>query len=70
MAPKATSWRMCLNYVALNNKTKTDKFPLPNIEDLYIWLGGKKVFSKFDLLSGYWQVPLKLESRQFTAFIT
>ena len=54
LAPKGESWRMCLNYVALNAKTKADRYPLPNIEDLYTWLGGKKVFSIIDLLSGYW----------------
>ena len=54
LAPKGDSWRMCLNYVALNAKTKADRYPLPNIEDLYTWLGGKKVFSTMDLLSGYW----------------
>ena len=54
MAPKGESWRMCLNYVGVNAKTRADKFPLPNIEDIYTWLGGKKCFSKIDLLSGYW----------------
>ena len=43
---------MCLSYVALNAKTKANRYPLPNIEDLYTWLGGKKVFSIIDLLSG------------------
>ena len=54
LAPKGESWRMCLNYVALNAKTKADRYPLPNIEDLYTWLGGKRVFSTIDLLSRYW----------------
>ena len=54
LAPKGDSWRMCLNYVGINAKTRSDKYPLPNIEDIYTWLGGKKVFSKIDLLSGYW----------------
>ena len=53
LAPKGESWRMCLNYVALNAKTKADRYPLPNIEDLYTWLGGKRVFSTIDLLLGY-----------------
>lgn len=62
LAPKGDSWRMCLNYVGVNAKTKPDRFPLPNIEDIYTWLGGKKVFSKIDLLSGYWQVPVHKDS--------
>ena len=54
MAPKGEGWRMCLNYVGINAKTKPDRFPLPNIEDIYTWLTGSTVFSKIDLLSGYW----------------
>ena len=45
---------MCLNYVGINDKTKIDRFPLPNIEDIYTWLSGKAYFTKIDLLSGYW----------------
>ena len=51
-----------MNYVGVNAKTRPDKFPLPNIEDIYTWLGGKRCFSKIDLLSGYWQVPVAKES--------
>ena len=58
LAPKGESWRICLNYVALNAKTKPDRYPLPNIEDLHTWLRGKRVFIVIDLLSGYWQVPI------------
>ena len=54
LAPKGEGWRMCLNYVGLNAKTYPNRFPLPNIEDLHTWLGGKKCFSCIDLLSGYW----------------
>ena len=54
MAPKGESWRMCMNYVAINVKTKPDRYPLPNIEDLHTWLAGKRVFSIIDLLSSYW----------------
>ena len=53
---------MCVNYVGVNAKTRPDKFPLPNIEDIYTWLDGKRCFSKIDLLSGYWQVPVAKES--------
>ena len=54
LAPKGDSRRMCLNYVRVIAKTRGDKFPLPNVEDIYTWLGGKKCFSKMDLLSRYW----------------
>ena len=70
MAPKGEGWRMCLNYVGINSKTRPDRYPLPNIEDIYTWLTGKCIFSIIDLLSGYWQVPVHIDSRRYTAFIT
>ena len=54
LAPKADTWRMCLNYVGLNARTRPDRYPLPNIEDVYAWMSGKRFFSIIDLLSGYW----------------
>ena len=42
--------------------------PLP--EELFDRLGGSKVYSKIDLRSGYWQVPLREEDRRKTAFKT
>ena len=45
---------MCLDYRGLNARTISDKYPLPNIEDIYAKVAGKKYFSKIDLLSGYW----------------
>ena len=39
-----------MKYVGINAKIKTDLFPLPNIEDIYTFLRGKKYFSKMDLL--------------------
>ena len=32
--------------------------------------GGCKYFSTIDLASGYWQVPIAIENREKTAFIT
>ena len=69
LAPKGETWRMCLNYVGINAKTRPDQYPLPNIEDMYTWLGGKRVYSVLDLLSGYWQVPVAIASQMLTAFI-
>ncbi len=51
--------------------TEDDRFPFPVLIDLLMSLGhGNKFFSSLDLLSGYWQVLLALESREITAFST
>ena len=48
----------------MNAVTKPDSFPLPRMEDCKDAVGSARFVSKFDLLKGYWQVPL------ISAFIT
>jgi putative transposase len=50
--------------------TKTDSYPLPYIDDLLFRLGGANIFSKFDLYSGFWQMPLNPSDAEKTAFTT
>jgi hypothetical protein len=46
------TWRPCGDYRRLNNVTKADRYPVPNIQDFTARLHGCSVFSKLDLLSG------------------
>ena len=48
--------------------TKKDSHPLPRICETLDYLVGAAYFSTFDLTSGFWQVPMAEESKQFTAF--
>lgn len=67
---KDGTWRMVIDYRKLNSHTIPDRMPMPVINDMLAQLGGAKVFSSLDLLSGYWQVPLDEESKHLTAFST
>lgn len=62
--------RFCTDYRKLNAITKPHSFPLPRIKDCMDQVGTAKYLSKFDLLKGYWQVPLTERAREITAFNT
>ena len=64
------SWRPCGDYRRLNLVTEPDHYPLPNMADLTSNLHGAKVFTKLDLLKGYFQVPVHPDDIPKTAIIT
>lgn len=62
--------RLCIDFRALNRKTVKDHFPMPRIDDQLDLLSGNQYFSSLDLASGYYQIPMKGDSKHLTAFIT
>ena len=67
---KDRSWRMCVDYRALNQIMIKNRYPLLRINDLLDQLGGAKVFSKLDLKSGYHQIHIAIKDIPKTAFRT
>lgn len=65
-----SSLRLCTDYRKVNSLSKPDLYPLPRMEDCIDQVGSAKFVSKFDLLKGYWQVPLSKRAREIAAFIT
>jgi hypothetical protein len=55
---KDGTFRMCVDYRALNKATVKNRYPLFCIYDLFDRLSGTKVFSRIDLRSGYYQIRI------------
>lgn len=68
MPKKDGSQRFCVDYRKLNRVTEKDAYPLPYMSNILSRLGEDKYLSSLDLKSGYWQVELEEESKQYTAF--
>ena len=60
--------RLVINYWDLNHFPADDKFPLPNKSALFQHLSNAKVFLKFDLKAGFWQLGIHPGERYKTAF--
>jgi len=71
LAPKKDGkMRFCIDYRRLNEVTKREMYALPRIDDTLDALGGAKYFTCLDLTWGYWQIPMRPEDREKTAFVT
>src|SRR3569623_3705369 len=75
MVPKPKEkdeWRIVHDYRALNDATKSNVWPLPNILAMLTRIGAKhpRFFALMDMTKGYNQLPLSADSKVFTAFVT
>lgn len=62
--------RFCTDYRKVNSVIKSDSYPIPRIDDCIDKIGNAQFVSKFDLLKGYWQVPLTEKAKEVSAFVT
>ncbi|XP_055604558.1 uncharacterized protein LOC129752806 [Uranotaenia lowii] len=62
--------RVCLDSRRLNSMTVKDAYPMRNMLEIFQRLESAKYFSIIDLKDAYFQIPLKEECRNLTAFRT
>lgn len=59
-----------MDFRQLNKKMFADKFPLPRIEEILDRIDNARYFLVLDLVSGFHQIELDADSRDFKAFST
>ena len=60
----------CVNYRALNAKTRVEFFPLPHIEEVVEKVSSASNITVMDLTKGYFQIPTSERARRYAAFVT
>ena len=62
--------RLCIDFRDLNTIVVPQSSPFPLIEDLIEKTRNYKYFSTFDINSAFWSIPLRIEDRYKTAFVS
>lgn len=61
--------RFCIDFRKLNARMKSDKYPLPNMEEILEEMNGNRFFTTLDLFSGYWQIPMSADLKDVVTFV-
>ena len=61
--------RLCLDVRKINQIIIPDRESPEPINEIFQKFSGVKYMTSLDLTAGYWQVPLAVESRKYTAFL-
>lgn len=65
---KDGSIRLTIDFRELNQRTRWDAWPMPKVDEILNKLGPAKWFTRIDLTSGYYQIPLEETSKEKTGF--
>ena len=64
---KMSKLRLVIDYRRLNKATVTESYQMPKAEEC-LRMRKAKIFTKIDLRSGFWQIPVRKADRHKTAF--
>ena len=67
---KRGKWRVCVDYMDLNDACPKDSFPLPRIDQIIDTSAGHGMLSFLDAFSSYHQIPMYPPDAEKTSFIT
>ncbi|CAC5360194.1 unnamed protein product [Mytilus coruscus] len=69
---KDNTWRLCIDFRSLNKQSILQQHPLPRLDDVFDAIGqsNAKIYSRLDLTTAYYQMPMDEHSKHKTAFIT
>nr|GEZ58221.1 reverse transcriptase domain-containing protein [Tanacetum cinerariifolium] len=63
-----TGWRVCIDYMKLNEATCKDHFPLPFMDQMLEKFTGNEYYCFLDGFSGYFQIPIDPKDQEKTTF--
>ena len=63
-----TGWRVCINYIRLNDVIRKDHFPLPFMDQLLERISDHPFYCFLDGYSSYFQVEIDVEDQENTTF--
>ena len=67
---KGGNWRVCVDYIDLNEACLKDSFPLPRIDQIVDAIARHGILSFLDVFSGYHHIPMHPSKVEKTTFIT
>ena len=70
ISKKGNKWRVCVDYMDLNDACPKDSFPLPRIDQIVDASTGHGMLSFLDAFLGYHQIPMHPPDAEKTSFIT
>lgn len=62
--------RLCIDFRDLNKIVVPQAQPFPVIDDLVVKTRNSRYFTTLDINSAFWSIPLRIEDRKKTAFVT